>query len=216
MAAICLAWAISASLSGPRAPRIADQQDDGYEDARHQQHDDRAPPAQPGELDDQQAHHRAILRRRRDAHPVVGGELEEDRLEVGPDRGELGEVEAGLGEDPGDSFAGLVGRRRRATAPSCRTVMPGASSAAPAADRVAHAESVGRAAEEVLDRPGHQHPAVADDGRARAHLLHLGQDVRAQQHRHPGLAEVADQLADLADAGRVEAVGRLVEDQQLG
>ena len=32
----------------------------------------------------------------------------------------------------------------------------------------------------------------------------------------PALAEVADQLADLPDAGRVEAVGRLVEDQQVG
>ena len=30
----------------------------------------------------------------------------------------------------------------------------------------------------------------------------------------PELAEVADGVADLADAGRVEAVGRLVEDQE--
>ena len=32
----------------------------------------------------------------------------------------------------------------------------------------------------------------------------------------PDSPSVADGLADLADAGRVEAVGRLVEDQQLG
>ena len=41
-------------------------------------------------------------------------------------------------------------------------------------------------AEQVLDRPGGEQPAVADDRHRVADLLHLGQDVRAQQHRDPG------------------------------
>ncbi len=58
--------------------------------------------------------------------------------------------------------------------------------------------------------------AEVDDGREIAGLLDLVEQVRGEQHG-PALAdEVADQVAELEDAGRVEPVHRLVEDQQLG
>jgi hypothetical protein len=56
---------------------------------------------------------------------------------------------------------------------------------------------------------------VTDDRRGIADLLHLGEDVGAEQHGDPSGTEVADGLADLANASRVKAVGGLVEDQQL-
>ncbi len=64
--------------------------------------------------------------------------------------------------------------------------------------------------------PGGSSAAVADDRDRVADLLDLGQDVRAQQHGDPGLGEPRISVADVADAGRVEPVGRLVEDQQVG
>jgi hypothetical protein len=71
-------------------------------------------------------------------------------------------------------------------------------------------------AEQLVDGARGEQLAVADDGGRGADLLDLGQDVRAQQHGHAGLAQVTDGLADLADARGIEAVGRLVEDQQVG
>ena len=50
----------------------------------------------------------------------------------------------------------------------------------------------------------------------RAQLLDLGQQVAGQEDRRPGAVQVEQQLADLGDALRVQAVGRLVEHQQLG
>ena len=70
--------------------------------------------------------------------------------------------------------------------------------------------------EQLRDAARRQRPAVAEDRGRRADLLHLGQDVRAEQDRHAGVAQAADHLAHLADAGGVEPVGRLVEDQQRG
>jgi hypothetical protein len=46
--------------------------------------------------------------------------------------------------------------------------------------------------------------------------LHLAQQMRGQQHRPAAVGEVAQQGAHPVDAGRVEAVGRLVEGQQPG
>ena len=82
--------------------------------------------------------------------------------------------------------------------------------------RVRHRHPVRRTdAEQLVDRARCQQLAVADDGGRRADLLHLGQDVRAQQHGHAGRPEVADRLPDLADARGVETVRRLVEDEQV-
>ena len=46
--------------------------------------------------------------------------------------------------------------------------------------------------------------------------LDLAQQVRGQQHGAAAVGEVAQQVAHPADALGVEAVGRLVEDQDLG
>ena len=54
------------------------------------------------------------------------------------------------------------------------------------------------------------------DADAGAQLLDLAEQVAGEEHRGPGPVEVEQQLADLLDALRVEAVGRLVEHQQPG
>ena len=57
---------------------------------------------------------------------------------------------------------------------------------------------------------------MIDDRDRVADLLHLVEQVRGEEHR-PALGdEAADHAAELVDAGRVEAVGRLVQDQELG
>ena len=58
-------------------------------------------------------------------------------------------------------------------------------------------------------------PARLQDGDALAELLDLGQDVARQEDRDPVACEPGDQLADVDDAVRVEAVRGLVEDHQL-
>ena len=67
-----------------------------------------------------------------------------------------------------------------------------------------------------LDRARGEQPPVAHDRDRVADLLHLGQDVGAEQDRDAGVPEVADQVPDGADPGRVEPVGGLVEDEQVG
>ena len=86
------------------------------------------------------------------------------------------------------------------------------------AARVGHADpGAGHLlAEQVLHPARGEQPTVTHDGDRVAQLLHLGQDVRAQQHGHTRLPEGADDLPDPADAGWVESVGRLVEDEQVG
>ena len=49
----------------------------------------------------------------------------------------------------------------------------------------------------------------------RAQLLDLGQQMAGQEDRRPAAVQVQQQVAHLGDALRVEAVGRLVEDEQL-
>ena len=68
------------------------------------------------------------------------------------------------------------------------------------------------AAIEVLRRVLGHHAAVGDDDDARAGRGHLGQDVRAQDDGVLA-AERLDQVARLDDLLRVEAAGRLVEDE---
>ena len=69
-----------------------------------------------------------------------------------------------------------------------------------------------RRAVELLDEP----PAM-DDADPRREPVDLAQDVARHEHRHATLAsEVAEQLADLDHAGRVEAVGGFIEHQEFG
>ncbi len=57
-------------------------------------------------------------------------------------------------------------------------------------------------------------PAPVEDADPGAHLLDLGEQVAGEEDGGAGPVEVEQQLADLLDALRVEAVGRLVEHQQ--
>jgi hypothetical protein len=67
------------------------------------------------------------------------------------------------------------------------------------------------------DRSPRDRPAGLDDGDVVRHPLHLVEDVRRDEDRASLLLdEVADHRAELEHAGRVEAVRRLVEHQQLG
>ena len=59
-------------------------------------------------------------------------------------------------------------------------------------------------------------PAVADHDQVVGDDLDLVQQVRGEQHGAAVVGVPAEQVAHPADAGRVEAVGRLVEDQHLG
>ena len=59
-------------------------------------------------------------------------------------------------------------------------------------------------------------PAVADHDQVVGDDLDLVQQVRGEQHGAALVGVAAEQVAHPADAGRVEAVGRLVEDQHLG
>ncbi len=61
----------------------------------------------------------------------------------------------------------------------------------------------------------HRAPLVDDDGPV-ADLLDLVQQVRGEQHGRAGRAELADELAHVLHALRVEAARGLVEDDHLG
>ena len=57
--------------------------------------------------------------------------------------------------------------------------------------------------------------SAVDDRDARAQLLELGEDVAADEDRLAEAAQLAEQLAQLDAGPRVEAGGRLVEEQDL-
>ena len=65
---------------------------------------------------------------------------------------------------------------------------------------------------EFLDQP-----APMDDADPVREQVDLAEDVAGHEDRHAlVLCQVAEQVADLDDAGGIEAVGRLVEDQKFG
>ena len=68
---------------------------------------------------------------------------------------------------------------------------------------------------EVLGRIGRDELPAVDDDDTVADLAHLGEDMARENH---GLfaAEIPDELPDLDDLLRVEAEGRLIEDENLG
>ena len=70
--------------------------------------------------------------------------------------------------------------------------------------------------QQLLDRALRDEPPARQDGDVVADELGLGEHVAGQHDRAPAGAELTDQLADLNHAGRVEAVGRLVEKDELG
>ncbi len=71
---------------------------------------------------------------------------------------------------------------------------------------------VERRAVELLDET-----SAVDDADPRGEAVDLGEDVARHEDGDPALvARVPEELADLDDAGRVQAVSRLVEHEQLG
>lgn len=77
------------------------------------------------------------------------------------------------------------------------------------------ADAAGRAPLQLLDAILVHQAAARDDADAGRHLLDLGQQVARQQDRDSALLRQAfDQLADFLDAGRIEAVRRLVQNEQ--
>ena len=73
-----------------------------------------------------------------------------------------------------------------------------------------------RPREQLLAAPLGDDAAEVDDHEPVGEELDLVQEVRGEQHRPAAVGEVAQQLAHPADPGRVEAVRRLVEDEDLG
>ena len=82
---------------------------------------------------------------------------------------------------------------------------------------------------DAMDRSGHRmaggalqvvevvlehQPAAVQHADAGAHLLDLGEQVAGDEHRGAGPVELEQQGPDVADALRVQAVRRFVEDQQ--
>jgi hypothetical protein len=56
---------------------------------------------------------------------------------------------------------------------------------------------------------------TVDDGNLVADLLHLVEEVGGQEHRSTLRDEAADHVAELVNAGGIEPVGRLIQDQEL-
>ena len=77
------------------------------------------------------------------------------------------------------------------------------------------ADAQPRPPEQLVDGPLPHQLSRADDADAVADLLDLGHQVAREEDGAAALAEAPDELAHLGHAGRVEAVRRLVEDQQV-
>jgi hypothetical protein len=74
----------------------------------------------------------------------------------------------------------------------------------------------GRALPEVRQSPLEDQPPCVHDPDVRRHLLHLAQQMARQEHRESAVRrERTEERPHLADAGGVEPVGGLVQDQQL-
>ena len=72
-----------------------------------------------------------------------------------------------------------------------------------------------RAADQLVDGALADDPAAVDDRHRVAGALHLVQQVRRQHHGPPLVGQARDHRPHLVHARRVEAVHRLVQDQQL-
>jgi hypothetical protein len=72
------------------------------------------------------------------------------------------------------------------------------------------------AADDLLDGAGDLELALLDDGDGVAEAVELAQDVAADHDADALAGDLAQDLAQLAAGERVEAVGGLVEQQQLG
>ncbi len=111
-----------------------------------------------------------------------------------------------------ESYEDLAVVARLEPVPRCRQDGPGVAWVGdPQSDR-----ALGRMVEHRRDVSLSQQPAAADDRHGVGDLLHLTQQMTGHQHGLAAVGEAAQGCPHLLDPGRVEAVGRFVEDQQLG
>ena len=152
-----------------------------------------------------------------EARDLPAGQLEEDVLERRPLDVELVQDDAvrrcdladPLGRQPDDERA--VARRRDRRALAAR--------AARAAARLRACERASRPPRRRAPRPivpCSDEPAAVDDHDVVDGLRHLGEHVARDEDRASLGRERAEEVAQPADALRVEPVRRLVEDEHLG
>ena len=148
--------------------------------------------------------------------PPIAGELQEHRLQTGAHRDELAQPDALHAEQPGDPPGVALALHQQGLA-------VGADGQARVRQHLRRRAGVGHGhphrahpvPDHVGDRPAGQQPPAADDRHGVGDLLDLGQDVAGDQDGAALVGQPAHRAADLVDPGRVQAVGRLVEDQQL-
>src|SRR5579872_4924862 len=78
-----------------------------------------------------------------------------------------------------------------------------------------HADSGRPGVPQIAERSLEHELAGAHDADMRAHLLHLGEQVRRHEHRGAFGGDLPDQRTDFPGALRVEPVRRLVKDDQV-
>src|SRR4029453_11088493 len=155
------------------------------------------------------------------AGSLTGTQIHEDRLEVWLDRGQLKDVQALIGQQPRNhrkielvvSQADLDNAVGEWLHPETRC---GEYLRGPQVVR--HSDprrKLSARCEDVPDVAFGEQPATADDRDRVGDLLYFTQNVAGYEHRLPPADHAAHHGADLLSTGRVEAVGRLVEDQQL-
>jgi hypothetical protein len=67
--------------------------------------------------------------------------------------------------------------------------------------------------QQLVHRTLNEGSAMVDDRNVITHLFHLGKQVARKKDREPFIAELPDQMAYRHGPGRVEAVGRFVQEE---
>ena len=85
--------------------------------------------------------------------------------------------------------------------------------------RAVHLGGADQQGRPLADDAGHRArgdpPALVHHDHVAAGLLDLGEQVAGQEHRRPVVRQAAQEGAELPDARRVHAVGRLIEDENF-
>src|SRR5690606_35296760 len=164
-----------------------------------------------------------------------GDERRGDRLGQGRLVGQLGEEDGGPVGGDGSArgrrrrlVGGLGGRPGSDAAARCRPgtccdgpvvadgeAEPGELGAGECRVRGEHPQPGAAEAAQLVEAALGDETALAHDGRVGAHLLDLGEEVAGDDDGRPVVGERPDEVAHLARALGVEAVGRLVEDEEL-
>ena len=150
-------------------------------------------------------------------HRWAPGECEEGVLERAGMRTELDERDAMFGCDRADQLGGCA-----ATSKAIVVVL---DEQGVRVEELAELRCRGRAdqrdgllvgAEHGIERAHGAQPSLGDDDDVVDALGDLREQVARHEHGAPTSRLGADELADPADTGRIESVGRLVQDEHLG